>query len=437
MQDIRNKNIIFMKFGREYIQPTSDQVKDYENLLNSENIDNENQNSFTKLINSKDFEKEISQKSINIDKNLNTENDLLLVEIPKKSQNKNDNNENIKINKKGNSNGDFNSKTNKHLNNEEIRINKKTTFSSSQKSDLDKSKNISSTDVFDPENASSTSSLGRLFNNYYQHSFLPNGITDTKLINSLILFMKKDLKLEVKHEISITLARTTNSVVLVRFLEFQGAEILSNWLHDIKEKIQDLPNSTNSQNYLNNILLNLLIFCERLNISLKDLKFSKIGKEVNKIAKLNLDNKEIHSKCVGLVNKWKKIVEETKEKKGENTIQNSNLEKYQDEKSKKSGDLNQSLLTKIIAEHDKKEEIAARRFDVDQDKHAFDLLHRKKEMEKERDIEGISNLANDKNNKKYILSFNFIKNLIEKIINASISWWWSKFICIFLIFILT
>ncbi len=427
MQDIRNKNIFFMKFGREYIQPTTDQVKEYEISLTEENSELENQTNFSKLINSQESERNFTQKlTTDPNKSFTQENDLLLVEIPKRLKNKTDSeNENSKISKKTNLSIESNySKTNKNsFINEEIKINKKSSSGVPQKNESEKSyKSVSSIDNTYSENLSSEASLGRLFNNYYQRSFLPNGITDTKLINTLILFMKKDLKLEVKHEISITLARTSNNIILSRFLEYQGAEILSNWLHDIKEKIQDLPNSTNSQNYLNNILLNLLIFSEKLNISLKDLKFSKIGKEVNKIAKLNLDNKEIHSKCVALVNKWKRIVEETKEKKSENCSVNINLEKNEDDRNKKNIDLNnlnQSLLVKIISEHDKNEEIAARKFDAYQDRHDFELLHKKKLMDKEKERESISYLANDKNNKKYILSFNSIKNFRKKIINAS------------------
>lgn len=441
MQDIRNRNLVFMKFGREYIQPSSEQVNEYENSLTSENSEAavalESQNAFTKHLNSNS--KGLSQ----------SEGDLLLDEIPKKNQN---------LNKPNDS--QFSNKTNYNNNSQEnfentTKINKKQSSPTSKPSTkLDTKSSLihknpksstASTDNSDSEALSSNASLGRLFNNYYQHSFLPNGITDTKLIHSLILFLKKDLKLEQKHEISITLARTSNNSVLQRFLEFEGAEILSNWLHEIKEKIQDLPTSStlSSKNYLNNILLNLLIFCEKLKISLKDLKFSKIGKEVNKIAKLNLDNKKIHAKCVALVHKWKKIVEETKEgKKPEVASANSPsgfdsvlVAKSDEDKSKKT-DMNQSLLKAILSEEaEKHEEIAERSINKEQDRNAFELLNRKKhhpdrevkdkekDNDKDRDREHSSINAHDKNNKKYIFKFSFIKDFCyEKLLVLAGEW---------------
>jgi len=435
MQDIRDRNIIYMKFGKEYIQPTTEQIKEYENSL-TEFAENETKNSFTKLIYPKESERESLIKSDMTSSTINTENDIFLEDIPKKFQNpntknnenlynslsinnsnQNNLNENFKINKKGNahfttfSNNKNNSPSQKEsktmkkvINNIQKADNYKTPISKSNQNTLEKS---------EFETNSNSASLGRLFNNYYQHSFLPKGITDSKIINSLIAFMKKDLKLEIKHEISITLARTQNNSVLQKFLEFEGADILSKWLQDIKEKIKDLPNSTNSQNYLNNILLNLLIFSEKLNISLSDLKFSQIGKQVNKIAKLNLENKEIHSKCVALVNKWKKIVEETREKKIENAGVNVASEKNEEDKHKKT-DLNQSLLKSIISDNEKITKINSRKNDAEQDRVTVELLNRKKHPEREKDGDYSSHNIQDKNNKKYILKFNFIKNSAMK-----------------------
>jgi len=459
-----------MKFGREYIQPSSEQLIEYEsNCLTPESNTKsafaavENQNTFSKLLIQSNI-KNTNNKSVEREKD-NSNSDLLLEEIPKKNQN---------FNK---SSADYSHSTTKSSynnnmeNDSKIKINKKQSSFSSSNSSINKTSPTkqsvdsssksgkgsgawASTDNSDSEALSSSASLGRLFNNYYQHSFLPSGILDTKLIHSLILFMKKDLKLELKHEISITLARTSNNLVLQRFLEFQGAEILSNWLHQIKEKIQDLPNSaaSASQNYLNNILLNLLIFCEKLNISLKDLKFSKIGKEVNKLAKLNLDNKDIHGKCVALVHKWKKIVEETKEGKkpesssiavainnsqsgfdGITADQGTSRKIDTDDKGKKA-DLTRLLLLKgnLGEEALKQGEITAAAvrggFDAEQDRSsAFDLLHKKKlhpdkereknrdkekdrDNDKEKDRDNTCINAHDKNNKKYIFKFSFIKD---------------------------
>lgn len=436
MQDIRNRNLVFMKFGREYIQPSSEQVKEYENSLviqeNSESSSStaafgaaENHNTFKKLTNKKSKSDESQKDYLN--------SDLLLDEIPKKTQSSINNN-------KSNNTNTNNLQSNFENDSTNIKINKKqSSFSSSSPTkSIEESKGKSaklSSNTYnnsDTDALTSSASLGRLFNNYYQHSFLPSGIFDTKLIHSLILFMKKDLKLELKHEVSITLARTSNNLVLQRFLEFQGAEILSNWLHEIKEKIQDLPNSsaTASQNYLNNILLNLLIFCEKLKISLKDLKFSKIGKEVNKLAKLNLDNKEIHAKCVALVHKWKKIVEETKEGKkteGLSSVSvsglNNSAEKSEEEKNEKA-DLTQSLLKGILSEEAacvKKKELDPENFELLNRKKLHPDKEKEKEKDRDRDRESSGFSAHDKNNKKYIFKFRFIKDFgYEKNVGISL-----------------
>lgn len=263
------------------------------------------------------------------------------------------------------------------------------------------------------ENQYSSNSLGRLFNNYYQHSFLPDGIQDTRLINNLILFMKKDLKLDQKSEVAITLSKTNNPLVMQKFLEINGAEILSSWLQELREKLSDLPNNV-SQSFVDNILLNLLSFCEKLKISLQDLKYSKIGKVVNKISKCNLENKEIQTKCVELVNKWKKIVEETKEKKEEKT---STIESEKVKANKASAHIHHSVLKKSTHEETNKnyssQDIERNKQNINQNQH--DFLNKKKYSDKSASI---NNANADKNNKKYIF-----KNFKNKKFNSMKRWY--------------
>jgi len=201
------------------------------------------------------------------------------------------------------------------------------------------------------QNSNQNSLANKILNQNYSNTLLPYGLLDTKLVQNFLLLMRKDLKIENKLEVSITLNKTNNPAVLELFLEFEGAKILTNWLSELKEKINDQNHLSLSkmQNIFDTILLNILIFCERLKISLHDLKYSKIGKMVNNFAKSYTNNKEIQQKSINLVKKWKKIVDEKKEKdKERNSISNEKEREREREKSenllskKKHNEINSS-----------------------------------------------------------------------------------------------
>lgn len=289
-------------------------------------------------------------------------------------------------------------KKNSFSDNDDIKINKKNNFNEILNNNLEEkfqklensenyinpNSDLNYNQIYEMEKNSANIPVGITFNNNYQNFLLPEGIQDPKLIHNLILFMDKDLKNELKYELSITLSKTKDSIVLQKFLELNGSEILSKWLQDIKDKLSFSSNSNTPDNILNNTLLNILKFCEKLQISLFDLKYSKIGKIINKIGKC-VNDREIQSKCLILVNKWKRIVEDIREKK------------VDIEKEKKNFNLN---VNKTVDEEN---------LNVNNLHKGSDLLNKKKHLER---------TNNDKIIKKYIiilfkiLKINF-KNILK------------------------
>jgi hypothetical protein len=260
--------------------------------------------------------------------------------------------------------------------------------------------------------------VSKILNQNYSNSLLPYGLVDTKLVQNFLMLMKKDLKIENKLEISITLNKTNNPTVLELFLEFEGAKILTNFLMELKDKINDQIYLSKNQNIYDAILLNIFNFCERLKISLHDLKYSKIGKMVNNFAKSYTNNKEIQLKSANLVKKWKKIVDDKKEKdkdKEKDKVKDKDREREKDKEREKDRDRDRDRDREKDREREKdkiknlnpisnlnerdRERDREREREKEKEKSENNLLSKKKHNE------SIGNFGNgiDKNNKKYII----------------------------------
>ena len=144
----------------------------------------------------------------------------------------------------------------------------------------------------------------------------PKGIIEVKGMNTLVSLMKKETKLENKQYLLTILSNTTYVPAIDRFMHLQGTNFLSEWINEIKEKIEKSDKFEKNEKYplALDILHLILNISNKLPITVSDLKISKIGKKINKLGKCITD-KQIKLRCETMVIRWKKLISDLKEEK--------------------------------------------------------------------------------------------------------------------------
>lgn len=150
-------------------------------------------------------------------------------------------------------------------------------------------------------------------------------IEEPKQVAGIISAIKKDNKLEIRKELSIALDNISNPNCLTRFLQLNGTTHLGYWIDDYREEIETKDNINHK---VFDILHNILNFCDKLPISVHDLKISKIGKKINKLGKCLEGEREIKSKCEELVLRWKKMLENLKDKQPQESQRREKESRY-------------------------------------------------------------------------------------------------------------
>lgn len=171
----------------------------------------------------------------------------------------------------------------------------------------------------------------------FSYSSLQN-YDDPKQITNLISSLKKANKMDARLHYSQTLKSIESTASLNRFVQLNGYQILGSWIDSYKEEIES-NSSVNPRVY--DIITNLLNFCEKLPITVHDLKISKIGKKVNKLGKC-VSDRIIKTKCEILVSRWKKLIENIKDKKKDNGGDHAPRKRSNSPKSPKGKDSHQS-----------------------------------------------------------------------------------------------
>lgn len=134
---------------------------------------------------------------------------------------------------------------------------------------------------------------------------------EARTLPGLVTSMRRDKKLEDRLQMSSVLAKMEDPNLLSKFMQLHGASVLSDWISEYKEKFEK---DENINNIILEILLNVLNLADKLPISVADLKSSKIGRKINKLGKI-VSNNAIKLKCEELVEKWKRMFEDTRGKK--------------------------------------------------------------------------------------------------------------------------
>lgn len=112
-----------------------------------------------------------------------------------------------------------------------------------------------------------------------------------------------------------------------KFIELKGLSILSGWLKEYKSSVSSGTELTKDEEF---IVLNIVYLCDRMHLSINDLKSSKIGKNINSLGKLLTEGKKTKKACEEIVAKWRKMISKNEEEESEvpnmNLKENKNLE---------------------------------------------------------------------------------------------------------------
>ena len=123
------------------------------------------------------------------------------------------------------------------------------------------------------------------------------------------------------HTISSRLTATKNILdiknneLYQKFIELKGLSNLSNWLKEYKKSISSGTDLTPDEEC---IVLNIINLCQRIHLSINDLKNSKIGKNINSLGKVLPEGNPLRKKCEEIIIKWKKMLDEDDDGNEEN-----------------------------------------------------------------------------------------------------------------------
>lgn len=112
-----------------------------------------------------------------------------------------------------------------------------------------------------------------------------------------------------------------------KFIEMKGLLIFSGWIKEYKNSVQKGTDLTKDEEI---IVVNIVCLCDKMNLSIRDLKSSKIGKNINSLTKLLGNEKIPKAPCSEIVAKWRFMIEsneenEKKEKEKIDKEKNNNI----------------------------------------------------------------------------------------------------------------
>ena len=137
-------------------------------------------------------------------------------------------------------------------------------------------------------------------------------------VTQLQSFIKK---LPRCHTISSRLTATKNLLdiknneLYQKCIELKGLSYLSNWLKEYKKSVASGIDLTRDEEF---IVINIIYLCERIHLSINDLKTSKIGKNINSLGKALPEGNNVKKHCEEIVAKWREMIEENEDNNEDN-----------------------------------------------------------------------------------------------------------------------
>jgi hypothetical protein len=165
-------------------------------------------------------------------------------------------------------------------------------------------------------------------------------------VTQLQSFIKK---LPKCHTISSRLTATKNLLEIgnnelyQKCIELKGLSYLSSWLKEYKKSVVGGTDLTRDEEF---IVINIIDLCERIHLSINDLKTSKIGKSINSLGKALPKECNVRKHCEEIVSKWREMID-SNEGNEDNNEENVEENNYTNPSNGNGNIINQFLNKKI------------------------------------------------------------------------------------------
>ena len=134
-------------------------------------------------------------------------------------------------------------------------------------------------------------------------------------------------KLPKCHTISSRLTATKNLLdiknneLYQKCIELKGLSYLSSWLKEYKKSVASGTDLTRDEEF---IVINIIFLCERIHLSINDLKTSKIGKNINSLGKALPEGSNVRKSCEEIVSKWREMIDSNNEGRDDENVEQNN-----------------------------------------------------------------------------------------------------------------
>lgn len=96
-----------------------------------------------------------------------------------------------------------------------------------------------------------------------------------------------------------------NKELYQKCIELKCLSVISNWLKEYKKSVASGTDLTLDEESIN---MNIIYLCEKMHLSINDLKNSKIGKNINSLGKALPEGSPLRKKCEEIIAKWKQML---------------------------------------------------------------------------------------------------------------------------------
>ena len=146
-------------------------------------------------------------------------------------------------------------------------------------------------------------------------------ITTVSQLQSFIKKLPKCHTISSRLNATKNLLDIKNNELYQKCIELKGLTILSKWLKDYKNSVKDGNDLTLDEEF---IVINIIYLCERIHLSINDLKTSKIGKNINSLGKALPEGNKVRKCCEEIVAKLRQMIDDNEEGRDENDENNEN-----------------------------------------------------------------------------------------------------------------
>ena len=147
----------------------------------------------------------------------------------------------------------------------------------------------------------------------------PETITTVQQLKNFLKKLPKCHTISSRLTATKNLLEINNNELYQKCIELKGLSILSNWLKEYKKSIAGGTDLTLDEEVINK---NIIYLCQKIHLSINDLKNSKIGKNINSLGKVLPEGSQLRKQCEEIIAKWKQMLDNDDENEEENNGEN-------------------------------------------------------------------------------------------------------------------